>query len=69
MPYFETRMNAPQVASVFRLPRLLADDDFRVRHAVAKCGSCDEARALLDDAEKFIRKTAAERLGELKERV
>ena len=54
-------------AAVRRPALFVADEDLRVRHAVAENGAAEDAAALLDDDDAFIRETAAARLAQLRE--
>lgn len=60
--YFETRMNAARVASLFRLPRLLTDDDPGVRAmALLRLPSAHALRRI-KDPDRRVRIAVAHRL-------
>lgn len=61
-PYFETRMNAARVASLFRLPRLLTDDDPGVRAMALLRLPSTHARRRIADPDRRVRIAVAHRL-------
>lgn len=61
-PYFETRMNAARVASVFRLPRLLADEDAGVRAMAILRLPRAHAERKIKDPNRRVRIAVAHRL-------
>ena len=61
-PYFETRMNAARVASVFRLPRLLADPDPGVRAMAILRLPQRHAAGRMDDPDRRVRIAVVHRL-------
>lgn len=62
-PYFETRANAARVASVFRLPRLLDDEDAGVRAMAILRLPHTHAKRNVDDPDRRVRIAVAHRLG------
>ncbi len=62
MPYFETRMNAARVASVFRLRRLLADEDAGVRAMAILRLPRAHAERQIKDPDRRVRIAVAHRL-------
>jgi len=61
-PYFETRVNAARTASVFRLPRLLADPDPAVRGMAVLRLPAAHAERLAKDPDRAVRIAVAHRL-------
>lgn len=61
-PYFETRMNAARVASVFRLPRLLTDLDADVRAMAILRLPPKHAERRINDPDRRVRIAVAHRL-------
>jgi len=62
MPYFETRMNAARVASVFRLNRLLSDEDAGVRAMAILRLPRKHAERRIKDPDRRVRIAVAHRL-------
>ena len=62
MPYFETRMNAARVASVFRLQRLLSDADPGVRAMAILRLPRKHAERRIKDPDRRVRIAVAHRL-------
>lgn len=61
-PYFETRMNAARVASVFHLPKLLADTDPGVRAMAILRLPPSNAERRVKDPDRRVRIAVAHRL-------
>jgi hypothetical protein len=61
-PYFETRANAARAASVFRLPRLLDDEDAGVRGIAILRLPPSHAERALGDGDRRVRIAVAHRL-------
>lgn len=61
-PYFETRMNAARVASVFRLPKLLGDPDPGVRAMAVLRLPRPYAERAMDDPDRRVRIAVANRV-------
>ncbi|WP_444463381.1 4Fe4S-binding leucine-rich repeat protein [Rhodobacter capsulatus] len=61
-PYFETRVQAARMASVFRLPRLLTDEDPAVRGMAVLRLPAAHAERLIQDPDRAVRIAVAHRL-------
>lgn len=61
-PYFETRMNAARVASVFRLPKLLGDPDPGVRAMAVLRLPRPYAERAMNDPDRRVRIAVANRV-------
>ena len=61
-PYFETRMNAARVVSLFRLPRLLEDEDPGVRAMALLRLPSTHAKRRIEDPDRRVRIAVAHRL-------
>ncbi len=62
MPYFEARMNAARVATLFRLPRLLDDADAGVRAMAILRLPVTHAKRKINDPDRRVRIAVAHRL-------
>ncbi|MEM8836638.1 MAG: 4Fe4S-binding leucine-rich repeat protein [Pseudomonadota bacterium] len=62
MPYFEVRMNAARVATLFRLPPLLNDEDAGVRAMAVLRLPVSHARRMAKDPDRRVRIAVAHRL-------